>query len=73
MDMKEVSRHPGKLRRTLMDGHSVPLSYHDNPYATAIPTRVLNRLLQLAGNKGRQVLEDSLLPDDTPGEAVAKT
>ncbi|MFE5565979.1 hypothetical protein ACFQ68_13415 [Amycolatopsis japonica] len=71
MDMERLSRRPGDLRRALKKGHTVPLTFHHKPFAAVIPEDILGRLLELAGDKGRELFEATLVAGETPEEAAA--
>ncbi|MBE1580388.1 hypothetical protein ACFORH_43505 [Amycolatopsis roodepoortensis] len=58
MDMSTVQRTPGKLRRAVRQGHTVPLTFRDIPFAGVVPLAVLDQLIELAGDKGRALISD---------------
>ena len=57
MEMTNVQRRPRDLRRAIVDGRPVPLTFRGNSYATVLPNCLLDKLLDLAGDAGRQLLE----------------
>uniref|UniRef100_UPI003F4971B4 hypothetical protein n=1 Tax=Amycolatopsis sp. CA-293810 TaxID=3239926 RepID=UPI003F4971B4 len=65
MEMTNVQRRPGALRRALRAGHAVPLTFHDKPLGRVLPEDLIDKLVELAGDKGRQLLDAA-----TPEEAA---
>jgi hypothetical protein len=56
MDMSTVQRRSGELRRAIVDGRTVPLTFRDKQFATVLPSDVLEQLVELAGDAGRQLI-----------------
>jgi hypothetical protein len=59
MEMTNVQRRTGDLRRAIVDGRAVDLTFHGQQYATVLPTNLLDSLLELAGDAGRQLLDET--------------
>jgi hypothetical protein len=69
MDMSTVQRTPGKIRRAIRQGETVPLRFRDIPFASVVPQSVLDQLLELAGDEGRALITVS--QEEAQEEAVA--
>ena len=56
MSIDELRLRPGAMRRAVSSGEQVQVTYHGKPAVTCVETSLWTRLVELAGDAGRQLL-----------------
>ena len=56
----DLRSRTGDIRRAVNRGEQVQVTYHNLPLVTCVATDLWNRMVELAGDAGRKLLDDAL-------------
>jgi hypothetical protein len=59
MSFDELRLKPGEMRRAVERGEQVQVTWYRKPHVTCVSTDLWRQLLELAGDEGRRLLEQS--------------